>query len=252
MDCGGVFVKYVLFIFNILFVICGILLITFGSIMVASIKDFSSVGETFSVNSVAIIILVLGCLIFLVSFMGCCGAIRENACCLTSVGFDNFEFILWSYKLHCMACIFQYSVVMMVLLLSQLALIIFVWINHVQIQESLEKIVKTIWNQHDSDALVMDVLQRSFKCCGQNGFSDYGAAVNYPASCCDSPSNGSCLVTQVVTRPGCLKAVDSFWDTNVNIIKYAGLGVTAVELVAFIFACCLANQTRNSQRRQNY
>ncbi|EDW46692.1 GM20827 [Drosophila sechellia] len=227
MDCGGVFVKYVLFIFNILFVICGILLITFGSIMVSTIKDFSGVGETFTANSVAIIILVLGCVVFLVAFMGCCGAIRENACALTS-----------------------YSVVMLVLLVSQLALIIYVWVDHVQIQQSLEKIVQTIWDQRKTDALLMDTLQRSFKCCGLNGFSDYG--ITYPASCCDSPSNGTCGLAQVMSRSSCLRAVDSFWDTNVSIIKYAGLGVTAVELVAFIFACCLANQTRNSQRRQNY
>ncbi|KAI8037333.1 23 kDa integral membrane protein [Drosophila gunungcola] len=227
MDCGGVFVKYVLFVFNILFVICGILLITLGSIMVSAIKDFSNVGETFSANSVAIIILVLGCIIFVVAFTGCCGAIRENACALTT-----------------------YSVVMLVVLISQLALIIYVWVYHVEIQQSLEKIVQTIWDQRKTDSLLMDTLQRSFKCCGLNGFADYG--VKYPASCCDAPSNGTCALTQVMNRSSCLKAVDSFWDTNVNIIKYAGLGVTAVELVAFIFACCLANQTRNSQRRQNY
>ncbi|BFG06159.1 CD63 antigen-like [Drosophila madeirensis] len=227
MDCGGVFVKYVLFIFNILFVICGILLITFGSIMVSTIKDFSSMDETFTANSVAIIILVLGCLIFLVAFMGCCGAIREDACCLTT-----------------------YSSVMMVLLISQLVLIIYVWVDHVQIQQSLEKIVQTIWDQRKTDSILLDTMQRSFKCCGLHKFSDYG--LSYPGSCCDSPTNGSCTLTSVMTRPGCLSAVDSFWDTNVSIIKYAGLGVTAVELVAFIFACCLANQTRNSQRRQNY
>ncbi|EDV35865.1 uncharacterized protein Dana_GF12681 [Drosophila ananassae] len=228
MDCGGVFVKYVLFIFNILFVICGILLITFGSIMVSSIKDFSNVGETFTANSVAIIILVLGCLIFLIAFMGCCGAIRENACCLTT-----------------------YSSVMMVLLVGQLALIIYVWIDHVQIQQSLEKIVQTIWDQRKSDSLLLDTLQRSFKCCGKKSYIDY-VSTSFPGSCCDSPSNGTCSIKQVIDRPGCLAAVDSFWDTNVNIIKYAGLGVTAIELVAFIFGCCLANQTRNVQRRQNY
>jgi len=54
--------------------------------MVSTIKDFSGVGETFTANSVAIIILALGCIIFLVAFMGCCGAIRENSCALTSVG----------------------------------------------------------------------------------------------------------------------------------------------------------------------
>ncbi|KAL7736665.1 hypothetical protein ACLKA6_015297 [Drosophila palustris] len=228
MDCGGVFVKYVLFIFNILFVICGILLIIFGSLMVSEIKNFSSVDETFTANSVAIIILVLGCLIFLVSFIGCCGAIRENSCGLTT-----------------------YSVVMLGLFLCQIALIIYVWVNHVQIRQSLDTVVKKIWDQRNSsDKILMDTLQRSLKCCGLHGFADYGTT--YPASCCDSPTNGYCSLTSVMFKPGCKSAVDSLWDTNVNIIKYAGLGVLVVELVAFIFACCLANQTRNNLRRQNY
>ncbi|KAH8370692.1 hypothetical protein KR093_004694 [Drosophila rubida] len=227
MDCGGVFVKYVLFIFNILFVICGILLIIFGSLMVSEIKNFSNIDETFTANSVAIIILVLGCLIFLVSFIGCCSAIRENSCGLTT-----------------------YSIVMLGLFLCQIALIIYVWINHVQIQTSLDTMVKKIWDQRNSDKLLMDTLQKSLKCCGLNGFSDYGG--NYPPSCCDNPQNGSCSFLAVAPRPGCRSAVESLWNTNINIIKYAGLGVLAVELVAFIFACCLANQTRNDLRRQNY
>jgi len=50
---------------------------------------------------------------------------------------------------------------MLVLLISQLALIIYVWVDHVQIQQSLEKIVQTIWDQRKTDALLMDTLQRS-------------------------------------------------------------------------------------------
>lgn len=64
--------------------------------MVSEIKDFSSVDQTFTANSVAIIILVLGCAIFLVSFIGCCGAIRENACGLTAVLLNLLKFILRS------------------------------------------------------------------------------------------------------------------------------------------------------------
>lgn len=50
---------------------------------------------------------------------------------------------------------------MLVLLVSQLALIIYVWVDHVQIQQSLEKIVQTIWDQRKTDALLMDTLERS-------------------------------------------------------------------------------------------
>lgn len=50
---------------------------------------------------------------------------------------------------------------MLVLLISQLALIIYVWIDHVQIQASLEKIVQTIWDQRKTDSLLLDTLQRS-------------------------------------------------------------------------------------------
>lgn len=53
--------------------------------MVSEIKNFSNIDETFTANSVAIIILVLGCLIFLVAFIGCCGAIQENSCALSTV-----------------------------------------------------------------------------------------------------------------------------------------------------------------------
>jgi len=62
--------------------------------MVSEIKHFSDVDETFTANSVAIIILVLGCLIFLVSFLGCCGAIRENSCGLTTVDWLNFRTLM--------------------------------------------------------------------------------------------------------------------------------------------------------------
>lgn len=228
MDCGGVFVKYVLFIFNMLFVTCGILLIVFGSIMVSKMHGFTNFDEAFTANSVAITILVLGCFIFLVAFMGCCGAIREDTCCMTT-----------------------YSIIMLGLFLGQIALIVFVWIKRPDILNYINQVELKIWQQHTTDQTVMDVLQKSFTCCGYNSSSDYPITA-IPASCCDAPSNGFCDAAQAKNREGCKGKFANFWSININIIKYAGLGVAAVELVAFIFSCCLANQVRNSSRRQHY
>jgi len=231
MDCGGVIVKYVLFIFNILFVVCGILLIVFGSIMVSKISDItnSDIADTFQANSIPICILVLGCVIFIIAFLGCCGAIRENACCTMT-----------------------YSVFMLILFLCQLALIIFVWTQHDKFLAQMNTIVAKVWAQHKTDQKVMDALQISFNCCGQSGFTDYVVALEgIPNSCC-GPKVMSCSTINAMTKPGCERAFASFWEKNMDITCYAGLGVAAVELVAFIFACCLANQVRNERRRANY
>lgn len=50
---------------------------------------------------------------------------------------------------------------MLGLFFCQIALIIYVWINHVQIRESLDKVVQTIWEQRKTDGLLMDTLQKS-------------------------------------------------------------------------------------------
>ncbi|XP_036332320.1 23 kDa integral membrane protein-like [Rhagoletis pomonella] len=229
MDCGGVFVKYVLFLFNILFVVCGILLIVFGSIVVSHIQQVGSLAQTFEANSIPIAILVLGCVIFIISFLGCCGAIREETCCTLT-----------------------YSVFMLVLLLAQVALIVLVWTQHTKFLNYMNQIVATIWKQHTTDPKVMDALQLTFDCCGQNGSTDYTFNLeSIPNSCCGANAI-SCNMVEAMKKPGCAQAFTSFWDKSLNIVRYAGLGVAAVELVAFIFACCLANQVRNERRRANY
>ena len=65
--------------------VCGILLIVFGSIMVANIGHISNLPQSIEANSVPIVILILGCIIFIIAFMGCCGAIRENTCLTMTV-----------------------------------------------------------------------------------------------------------------------------------------------------------------------
>ncbi|XP_037946577.1 23 kDa integral membrane protein-like [Teleopsis dalmanni] len=227
MDCGGVFVKYVLFIFNILFVVCGILLIVFGSIMLSHIGEFDGFEQTFQAHSVPIVIVVLGCVVFIIAFLGCCGAIRENSCCTMT-----------------------YSVFMFVLFLCQLALIIYVWCEREKFLADMKVVVSKIWEQRQTDQKVMDALQLSFNCCGKNTFLDYYNET-IPKSCC-GPNATSCSKVEAMLKPGCTTAFENFWKKNIDIIRYAGLGVAAVELIAFIFACCLANQVRNNIRRSNY
>lgn len=69
--------------------ICGILLIILGSLMISNIGDFANFSDAANTDTIPILIIVLGCVIFVISFFGCCGAIRENVCCTMTVSLKH-------------------------------------------------------------------------------------------------------------------------------------------------------------------
>lgn len=91
-----------------------------------------------------------------------------------------------------------------------------------------------------------------FKCCGNDGPLDYKNVV-FPPSCCpnDNLVHNTCAITQSYNT-GCKSVFHAFWSKNIEIIKFAGLGIALVEFVGLVFACCLANSIRNERRRARY
>lgn len=227
MDCGASIVKYILFIFNMLALVCGILLIVFGSLVLSHLGDIRDIADTFKTSSIPITIIVIGCIIFIISFVGCCGAIRENTC-LTMT----------------------YSVFMIVLFILQMIMVVYIWIEKDSFLNAMNKIVDQAWQQRHDKGHYMDFFQINFNCCGRFGVQDYGKET-VPNSCCGA-SASSCSVDMARNKYGCSQMFRNFISTNIAIAQYAGLVVAAVELVAFIFACCIANQARNERRRAAY
>jgi len=85
---GMTCVKYVLFAFNFLFVLIGSLFIYGGVYIIQDQQAIQSVREIIDTpNTIAIASIVLGLLIFLIAFLGCCGALFESHCILMTFGF---------------------------------------------------------------------------------------------------------------------------------------------------------------------
>ncbi|XP_055920654.1 23 kDa integral membrane protein-like [Eupeodes corollae] len=227
MDFGASFAKYVLFIFNMLVLACGILVIVFGSLLTADVVDLKNLADSFQISGIPICIIVIGCIISIIAFIGCCGAIRENTC-LTII----------------------YAVVMLVLFVLQIIIVLYIWLEQESFLNTMNSIVNKAWTTRHENGRLMDVLQMEFNCCGQFGSQDYfGEAV--PNSCCGRSAT-SCSMISVLIKPGCSQAFKDFWTTHISIAKYAGMVVAGVELIAIIFACCIANQSRNERRRAPY
>jgi len=83
------FIKYLLFIFNLLFAVSGITLIITAAViqgLYSTYLDF--LGNEFL--SAPMLFIIVGVVIFLVAFFGCCGAVRENNCMMITVsGLDS-------------------------------------------------------------------------------------------------------------------------------------------------------------------
>ncbi|XP_067634362.1 CD63 antigen-like [Eurosta solidaginis] len=225
MNCFASLVKYAIYIINVVFVLIGILIIVLGSVMIGSLDDYSSVHDVVDVKLLPILIIVLGCIVFLISFLGCCGAIRESSFCMTA-----------------------YAICMFVLVCLQVSLVVWAFVQRSDLLKTMEEFVKAVYNQNDAaNGYPMDVLQVSFQCCGKNSYKDYdNDSVVIPVSCCGSVDIQTCPASIYETKPGCIKEFVGFWSTNMDIIRYAGLVVAAIELGIFIVACCLASSMRKS------
>lgn len=81
VEAGMKCIKYLLFAFNLIFFLVGIGLIAVGGYVQAQMKDLPglSLGGA-SVSGPAIFLIVVGVIVFIIAFFGCCGAVKENYC----------------------------------------------------------------------------------------------------------------------------------------------------------------------------
>lgn len=220
-------VKYLLFLFNLLCALCGIVFIVLGSIFLSHVSSFKEFLNELGAAQIPIGFIVLGGLIFIIAFFGCCGAIRES---------------------YCMSM--TYAVALFVLILADIALIVYIFVARSNQQELITKAVNKLWQTANQEQSAFKGLQAALHCCGRTGPLDW-AGLTLPASCCKDPALQTCTAFEAYST-GCESALQDFVRKNVDIIGYVGIGIVVVEIVGFIFACCLANHIRNHKRRAAY
>ncbi|CAI9546732.1 unnamed protein product [Staurois parvus] len=76
-------IKYLIFIFNLIFWLCGIALIGLGIYVQIYLNKTLTISNV-STSGAPIVLIVVGVVIFFISFFGCCGAVKENYCMVTT------------------------------------------------------------------------------------------------------------------------------------------------------------------------
>lgn len=220
-------VKYILFIFNLLCAICGIALLTIGIIVLLRASEFEKLFGDYNAIVAPILLIILGSVVFVIAFFGCCGAIRES---------------------HCLTM--TYASFMLILIIGQIVIAAITFAFAGDIATAMTKAFDRIFHEQNLNVNreLVDTIQTNLECCGLTGPHDWNTISQpVPPSCC-AQGTADCNQNNAF-RLGCTAALEDWVDMSKNVIAWVALGVAAVELVALIFACCLGNHIRNERRR---
>lgn len=233
VDCGMTCVKYLIFVFNFIFWLSGIAIIAVGAIIQVEINKYNGVLDG-SFTAGAILLIVVGCIVTIIAFFGCCGAIKEH---------------------HCM--IMTFAVLLGIIFVLELAAGITCYLYKDEINKMAEKQFMDMWMQYGTPQTpditqAIDTIQHDLHCCGWNDSSNWqtipwGTQNGYPDSCCVNDFAGcGKQATPQLFQEGCYEQLKIRLEHDVVIVAGVGVGVAFIQLVGIVFACCLASAIRKN------
>nr|ABS19456.1 multivalent antigen sj23-26 [synthetic construct] len=205
--------KSCVFILNIICLLCSLVLIGAGAYVEVKFSQYeANLHKVWQAAPIAII--VVGVVILIVSFLGCCGAIKENVCML-----------------------YMYAFFLIVLLIAELVAAIVAVVYKDKIDDEINTLMTgALENPNEEITATMDKIQTSFHCCGVKGPDDYKG--NVPASCKEG---------QEVYVQGCLSVFSAFLKRNLIIVACVAFGVCFFQLLSIVIACCLGQRIHDYQ-----
>ncbi|CAG9759869.1 unnamed protein product [Ceutorhynchus assimilis] len=227
MGCATGIVKYFVFLANLLFALIGLALIIIGILFKLNITEATRVIPD-NFKFAPILSIVIGTIIFITAFLGCCGAVKESPCMLTT-----------------------YAIILLTIFIIQVAIGVYAFLqikNGAQLRQSIYKDVdKTFRDPSPGAVETRDATQRWLQCCGVNGPDEYSTK---PSSCCAHEPCPS--VNNNVFYDGCADKLYSFVVNKSQLIAGVAIGVAAAEIIGAIFGLCLSSSIRNHYRRHMY
>jgi len=274
MSRGGSFIspclKWTLFIFNFVFWICGLLLSAAGAYgmyytALAGHGDKGSLELAYIViTDLSGILLGMGFIIWIVSYSGCIGALRENLCLL--------KLYFWVLTLF-----------LILELIVAIAFIAFPWKSREIVEAILSERLIIDYRESDNTKDLVDTLQTSAACCGMTslGYLDWNSNEYFncsesspsvercgvPPSCCRSfldpiHRNTMCGYSvqnmkeseagDIIYTRGCVSAIIQILESNLYVAAGVIFAITLFQMYVTHQARTLLDQIQLQRARWMY
>ncbi|XP_020508867.2 tetraspanin-33 isoform X1 [Labrus bergylta] len=253
------FVKYLLFLFNFIFWIIALVMISIG-VYARMMKHAEAALACLSVDP-AMMLLVIGVLMFFLTFCGCVGSLRENICLLQT-----------------------FCICLTVIFLLQLTAGILGFIFSDKARDRVTEIInKAIVHYRDDIDLqnLIDFGQKEFDCCGAVTYTDWSKNMYFncktdnpsrercsvPFSCCILSKDKLVINTMCgmgvqdleyvqagdhIHTNGCIDKLVDWIHSNLFILGGVALGLAIPQLVGILLSQILINQIKDQIENQNY
>jgi len=276
-DCGATCARWMLCLSNFVFLLGSAALLAVGSWLAADKASFVSITlnvthsprspassyvdeeakriieqfvEPIVIEQAAYILIALGAIIFIISFLGYCGAMRESRILLGT-----------------------YAIFVLLIFLAQVTLIILYTFYKPQADQHTKEFLKESINQYyttggEEDAVTRgwDLVMSQLSCCGVESYEDFKTARKFvdasrkeglgrlmPDACCrlkDStnslllePEDRECIVSpspeNSYFQTGCYDSFHNLVGSNLDLAIGAVVGVAAGQLLVIILSICL-------------
>ncbi|XP_054263946.1 tetraspanin-18-like [Macrosteles quadrilineatus] len=265
LGCGGCFAKYILCLFNFALFLAGGAVLTVGVWLnldkksfiaftkivesEAQIPEFKHFSQPHVISQLSYILIAAGAFIFLLSFLGYCGALRESRCCLAFYGIMLVLILILEITAAGMAIAYRAKAE-----------------NETRkfLQNTIQDYYTPQRNKSDAVSLMWNVLMAQMSCCGVDSFEDFeekfkeeNSTQVMPAACCvlegdyrrftpkfpNCTQNPSSVNSYYMT--GCYKTVLNWVLDHINTVIWVVLAVIFVELFTVFLSFCLCKTLQN-------
>uniref|UniRef100_A0A3B3ZZP9 Tetraspanin n=1 Tax=Periophthalmus magnuspinnatus TaxID=409849 RepID=A0A3B3ZZP9_9GOBI len=220
-------VKYLMFVFNLVFWLGGCGLFGVGLWLSFTQAEFSSLPLSFPSLSAANLLLVAGGVTMVLGFLGCLGALKEQRCLL-----------------------FMFFLILLLLVLTEgVFILLILFFLLLQVDARAQDELKEGMRRYKTEPELRkswDNVQMMFKCCGVSNKTDWWDILEgtLPASCC---SVGTDPCVDGWAEPCYQKARQWLLD-NIPSVLVFGLCIGVVQIMALVFSMLMYCQIRCAEK----
>ncbi|XP_053098677.1 tetraspanin-1 [Hemicordylus capensis] len=227
------FLKVMMVLFNLAIVLGGGALLGTGIWVAVDRSSFIDVfgalsSSVLQIVNVGYVLIAIGAVLFLLGFLGCCGAQKESKCLL--IMFFSIVLIIF---------IVEIAVAVLALVYTSLA--------ETLLQGTVTQSLKNDFGKPNSEVTtIWNTTMHNLKCCGLSNFTDfndsyyYNTNKEYPGICCNSlPVPCTYEIALSSNKTGCFPQLLSEVRSHAGAVGGVAAGICALEIAAMAVAMYL-------------